>query len=353
MAETDDKLVKAPQATISISLDITRAFEKILDSLGSAVSWIDRRFLAEDFAKRRARVAAVDAEAKGKVALIETSTEILVQDMRERKTVVPSFDEIPNALVAVSPREERMYHRIHAREFQRQTNLENILVLAAENLSEAEAKTSSDPATTSPDPDWVTRYIAAAQEISNEEMQSAWAKVLAREVTKPGSFSLRTLEVLKNMTRSEALLFERIAPYVVGGSYLWHVWEIKGILTISEVIVLEEVGVLESNRTLTSTYALPPPHGLFGLRFTDDSFMLFQGRKNIRTFVTPAYVLRGPGRELLSIIKPEVPLDVPATIESTVVGDGKTFRRIANETFEVDGQDRVTFLNQSVPTFPE
>lgn len=354
MAETDDKLVKALQATIGIAPEITKALEKIIDSLGSAVTWIDHRFFAEDAAKRRARAAIIDAEGRGKVAQIEASTEILVQGMRERKTVVPGFDELPKSLAAVSPREERMHQRIHALEYQRQTNIENILVMAAEDLCETEAKTSTEKPTASPDPDWVTRYIAAAQEISNEEMQSAWAKVLAREVTKPGSFSLRTLEVLKNMTRSEAALFERIAPYVVGGTSLWHIFEKEmKIVTTFETIVLEEMGVLNSKKTLSQSYDLFTPHRFLVFGLADKSFMLFQRRDGTTSFQTPAYALLGPGRELLSIIKPRVPSDVPTTIESTVVGDGTRFRRIADEMFEMTDEGTLTILDDSALNWPE
>lgn len=38
-------------------------------------------------------------------------------------------------------------------------------------------------------------------------MQELWGKVLAGEVAKPGSFSLRTLSVLKSLSRDEAELF--------------------------------------------------------------------------------------------------------------------------------------------------
>lgn len=352
MAETDDKLVKALQATIGIAPEITKALEKIIDSLGSAVTWIDHRFFAEDAAKRRARAAIIDAEGRGKVAQIEASTEILVQDMRERKTLVPSFDELPKALVAVSPREERMHQRIHALEYQRQTNIENILVMAAEDLCETETKISSDEPTVPPDPDWVSRYISAAQDISSEEMQSAWAKVLSREVTKPGSFSLRTLEVLKNMTRSEAALFQRIAPYVVGESYLWRVWEQKGIFTLPEAFVLSEVGILASDRMLNHSYP-PIPNGIFFIKLRDNSVILFQCRNGSAGFQTPSYILQGPGRELLSIIKSEVPKDVPAMVESTVVGGGDAFRRIANEAFAVNQQGEIYFPDKSALTWPE
>ena len=46
-----------------------------------------------------------------------------------------------------------------------------------------------------PDMAWTSSYSEAAQDISDEGMQELWARVLAGEVTRPGSTSVRTLSV--------------------------------------------------------------------------------------------------------------------------------------------------------------
>ena len=63
--------------------------------------------------------------------------------------------------------------------------------------------------------DWFMRFFEAAGNISDEDMQQLWAKVLASEVDSPGNFTLRTIEVLHNLTKKEAKLFERCIPFVV------------------------------------------------------------------------------------------------------------------------------------------
>jgi hypothetical protein len=64
------------------------------------------------------------------------------------------------------------------------------------------------------DPDWVARFFGSAQDVSNEDMQKLWARILAGEVVKPGTFSLRTLEVLKNLSQREAERFQEAASMV-------------------------------------------------------------------------------------------------------------------------------------------
>ena len=52
--------------------------------------------------------------------------------------------------------------------------------------------------------DWFIRYYEASGNISDEEMQLLWAEILAGEIEKPSSYSLRTLDVLRNMSKEEA-----------------------------------------------------------------------------------------------------------------------------------------------------
>jgi len=94
----------------------------------------------------------------------------------------------------------------------------NLLEIA--NLADAEyAKGRNDHAKQSQDNefsfDWFIRFFEAAGNISDEDMQLLWAKVLAGEFDSPGDITLRTLDVLYNLTKNEAKLFAQIAPFAV------------------------------------------------------------------------------------------------------------------------------------------
>ena len=66
-----------------------------------------------------------------------------------------------------------------------------------------------------PDMAWTSSYSEAAQDISDEDMQELWARVLAGEVEKPGSTSVRTLAILRNLDQSTAKLFRRLCSIAV------------------------------------------------------------------------------------------------------------------------------------------
>ena len=73
--------------------------------------------------------------------------------------------------------------------------------------------------------DWIHIYFESAKNTSDTYMQSVWARVLAKELSEPNSFSYKTLDSLKNMSASEFMLFENLSALavdkiIVCGEYL-------------------------------------------------------------------------------------------------------------------------------------
>ncbi len=94
----------------------------------------------------------------------------------------------------------RAAQRLLAVEERRQENIESIAVEAQKRLS---PQVSTDPV----DPDWVARFFSECQDVGNVEMQAVWGRLLADEVARPGSFSKRTLSIVKNLEPEEAQNF--------------------------------------------------------------------------------------------------------------------------------------------------
>lgn len=63
--------------------------------------------------------------------------------------------------------------------------------------------------------DWLMRFFDAVGNISNEELQQLWGKVLANEISHPKSCSLRTLDMIRNMPPEEAETFSMLCRYVM------------------------------------------------------------------------------------------------------------------------------------------
>ncbi|MCW5202642.1 DUF2806 domain-containing protein [Desulfobulbus sp. US5] len=92
----------------------------------------------------------------------------------------------------------------------RQRNIEQTIRHTAEELSQEE-KVSAEPV----DEDWTTRFFNIAEDVSNEQMQQLWGRILAGEIKKPKTYSLRTLEALRNISPEEAEVFCNIGNYTI------------------------------------------------------------------------------------------------------------------------------------------
>lgn len=68
--------------------------------------------------------------------------------------------------------------------------------------------------------DWINVYFENAKTSSDEYMQSVWAKVLTQELSFPGSFSYKSLDILKNMSSDDFKLFEILCSVSVDDNIL-------------------------------------------------------------------------------------------------------------------------------------
>lgn len=138
-----------------------------------------------------------------------------------------------------------------------QHNIEKIFKLTYD-----ECKTET---TTEPDPDWLVRFIEMAKQVHSPSMQKLWARTLKKELTRPGTTSLKTLTILITMTQRETLLFQRIisvccqigknndkkiitsikapAKFIHFGAKIRH-YPIEYNLPYSSIIILMDLGLI-------------------------------------------------------------------------------------------------------------
>ncbi len=96
--------------------------------------------------------------------------------------------------------EERARKRLMALEVRKQKNIEAIAVKALDHLGE-------DPLTQELEEDWIVNLLEKCGNFTDDEMQNLWAKILAGEATKSGSFSKRTVNLVAKLEKEDARLF--------------------------------------------------------------------------------------------------------------------------------------------------
>ena len=147
---------------------------------------------------------------------------------------------------------ERIGQRMVAQEIRRQNNIDTVVEKAAEDLKGKQVSEESV------DEDWATRFFDIVQDVSKDEMRALWAKILAKEIEKPSSCSIRTLEILRNISFKEAELFKKLADYVLMQKegfvfYENNVMQKHGIHYIDEC-KLREAGLLQNGEMVSKTY---------------------------------------------------------------------------------------------------
>lgn len=89
-------------------------------------------------------------------------------------------------------------------------NIEKVI-----SYANADCTDDNDSEADSFDEDWFARFISITKDIHSDNLQIIWGKILAKEIDKNGSISLRTLDVLKNISSEEAGIFQNLLPFVI------------------------------------------------------------------------------------------------------------------------------------------
>jgi len=110
------------------------------------------------------------------------------------------------ARIEVTDLQRRAMQRFIHEEEKKQANIESITRLALPELSQ-------DAKPQDVQNDWITNFFDKCRLISDGEMQSLWAKVLAGEANTPGKYSKRAVAVLSSLDKSDAELFRKLCSF--------------------------------------------------------------------------------------------------------------------------------------------
>lgn len=156
------------------------------------------------------------------------------------------------------------------------------------------------------DEDWLNEFMDKARLVSDEEFQMLWARILAGEIDRKNSFSIRTLNKVKSMSKNEAETFSRIARLAMGNSKRKYVVEDKQInekhgLRLDDIIALEECGFMSAQPLSLTTKV----YGLESKLFEDNGIyvgMLQSKDGNMIEINSSIYAFTESGKELLNVL---------------------------------------------------
>ncbi len=134
--------------------------------------------------------------------------------------------------------EDEIANYILARETRKMNNAKSVVEKAKSFFAEGES-VSNEPVNV----DWTNRFFSIVEDVSDETLHDIWGRILAGEVKCPNSYSLRTLELLRNMTKEEAELFIKASHFYVEKNL---VCTENCFLSLHETLLLGEIGLINN-----------------------------------------------------------------------------------------------------------
>ena len=178
----------------TIPTPIKRNAYKAFGQLCSAAIEIPVAYLEGVAAEKR-------AETEARIKIIGRSADQIAQQMK----VDPEY-----ARVAVKKFGQRVIRE--------QVNLDMVSAIAAGELKETtnatDQRVGSGPEKTIDD-DWLNNFEKEASQKSTQEMQFLFGRILAGEIKKPDSYSIKTVKILGELDSTVAKLFKKLCSVCV------------------------------------------------------------------------------------------------------------------------------------------
>lgn len=166
--------------------------------------------------------------------------------------------------------------------------------------------------------DWLMRFFDAVGNISNKDLQQLWAKVLAGEIAEPKTCSLRTLDMIRNMSSEEAEIFSHLCKYVMRSGNSYYIDSIgfmsdeegtnkckayiekQGLSYEGSIVPLVEAGAFSTDHDLAIYLHKDIALAMYNKKITG---MVMKYGEELSLFQRDAYWLTASGRELFQTIR--------------------------------------------------
>ncbi len=195
--------------------------------------------------------------------------------------------------------------RLLDEETRRQQNLESIGDRAAQALPPSVSEKAVDP-------DWAVHFVNEAKDTSREDMQELWGRVLAGEVASPGTFSKRTVSLVKLLEPADAQHFATLCSLRIDNGNPVVDWPNDFVtrlgLTFGVLSQLDAVGLVHLNAPTGFATSVsinddgsPLLVPYFGKHISLSVAKLSTGRDNARSVPMGMVMLTNQGSELATI----------------------------------------------------
>jgi hypothetical protein len=204
-------------------------------------------------------------------------------------------------------------------------NTSKAIIIAEDILS----NDSQVPPERSIDEDWLYTWRDLAGKVSTEDLQRLWGSILAGEVKSPGTYSFRTLNFLRGLSKSEAEQISQLARYVVEQRIIRSESEHldKHGITFAKLLEMQDLGLISGVEALglSSTYKKLDSTDKFVRVFrSNGKALIVTSDDSTKEVKLEVYLLTQVGVQLLGLGSFEPDVEYLRLIGKRVVGQGFT-----------------------------
>lgn len=285
--------------------------------VSGGIGAVSKPYLIRRTAEAKAYEIKVIAQA------IADSQKLLTHsEYEDGKIKVVSPDPQSEGVPALS---NRITARLQYQDLRQQQNVEAVCASAAEELA-----TESSVPVEKPEPEWVSRFMDISTDISTEELQYLWGRILAGEIKRPGAFSLRTLDVLRNLSKKEVESFVKLGNYILrSGDKVFYIdptafiFTKDGGSTFLEILALKDAGLIFETELAFSFSAVAG--GVTTNLLYGPLILLFERDKETPIVSSQVGLLTKVGVELLTLITIQPDMEYASFVGKRFHADGIKF----------------------------
>ncbi|CRI66960.1 conserved hypothetical protein [Thiocapsa sp. KS1] len=151
---------------------LSKSANVLIEKISSAVGEIYKPYQMERIARAEAAVARIQVESEIEIAELQ----------------------------------RRAARRFVEEETKKQLNIEAITTTAISHIKD-------DASPEAIEDDWISNFFDKSRIVSDKEMQGLWSRVLAGEANSPGTFSRKTVNLIADIDKKDALLFTKLCGF--------------------------------------------------------------------------------------------------------------------------------------------
>lgn len=335
--------------------------DKLIPALWKILTSKGMGRLLKPWQDKREAVARLEVRRAEKLVLAQTEKD--VEDILARRKQLEDFSfELPFKPVKqiTGPKEFRIEPTInlpalaevaviqqHCDQMRREINVTKAILVAEECLQ----NDSQEPPDRKIDDDWLYRWRDYAGGVSAEKMQQLWGQLLAGEFKAPGSFSLRCLEFIRNLSQDEASLIQKAFRFAIRNDAVWSkaqdILESEG-LGFGNMLELQYLGIIQGveSSDITSLQieyrSTTSDCFRFGI-ISHNMVLIIEHADASKLLIIDVYVITPIGKELLRLGKFEPHIEYLIRFGEYLVAQGFTVS-ISSFTPLPDG--KIKLINQ-------